>query len=430
MARKSKPATTTKPDEPSTGRGRQPTRHKSEKPKPEKKRKGAVQIVSQDEVSEETSDLTKTLHTPTEPVASSEIEPKTPAGEPVVLNTCTETLREPDPDAPVNINWTELERRDMADAFTTVERRRGIMEQTAEAARIAKKAYDSAVDIWFEKSKAVMHGQPEIDPKTGQRNMFPAVPATADAAANNGVLARIGGAPATDDEIRHVISQFCEGTVWSKDLSRAGLTSGCSVVLDRANIRKPGELLLLAARRGVRWWKDLGLAESEARTVMHRALACVVTFNDDCLPAVRALLGSHLSDQINATGEGEGEIAWQSLMAVTLDDKALVQTVPTQSRERFERAAGHLTNAGIADIGTASMLLHHEPQWWFTRFPGIESEALDIEIFASALPLAMQEWARLNLLMDRSEPSSIAQDREAAGEHDRELDEQNDTDSD
>lgn len=335
----------------------------------------------------------------------------TPEGENIVLNTCPETLRRlaDDDDAPPNVNWTPFECREMADAFLTVQRRKKIMEAAAEAAKIAKKAYDTAVDIWFEKTAVSVNGQPEVD-ESGQRRMFASPPSTHPIAppADDGVLARVGKAPATDDEIRHVISQCCEAKVWSDDLSRVGLSPAACVALDRANIRKPGDLLLHAARRGTRWWRDMGVQESEARNLMHRALGCLINMNDDVLPTARAMVGAHVGDQIDALDDDN---AWPRLLGLLLDDRGLVDRVPAQSRERYERAAGHLTNAGVSDVGTAAVLLRLEPQWWFTRFPGIENDALDIEVFASALPLAVQDWARSTLL--EQEPGDAPEEEPA-----------------
>lgn len=325
---------------------------------------------------------------------------KSPAGEPVVLNTCGEQLREdPDQDEAVNLDWTLAERTRIADAFRTVERRRKIMESTAEAAKIAKKAFDTAVEQWHDITQVIVHGQPEVD-ETGQRNMFPSPAGTARTVGEwveGGKGLKTGGAVGvTDDQIRHAISNICEATVWQNDLSRAGVSAKVAAALDRANIRKPGDLMLNAARLGVRWWKEMGLEESEARTLMHRCLSCVLNVNDDVMPSVAKMLGAKLTERIDTLHASD--TAWSELIGVLLDDKALAALVPEQSRERFERAAGHLINGGIADIGSAAVLLVGEPQWWFTRFPGIENEALDIEVFASALPLAAQEHARAVLL--------------------------------
>lgn len=342
--------------------------------------------------------------------------PKSPAGEPVVLNTCGEQLREDadQEDEAVNLDWTLAERTRIADAFRTVERRRKIMESTAEAAKIAKKAFDTAVEQWHDITQVIVHGQPEVD-ETGQRNMFPSPAGTARTVGEwveGGKGLKTGGAVGvTDDQIRHAISNICEATVWQNDLSRAGVSAKVAAALDRANIRKPGDLMLNAARLGVRWWKEMGLEESEARTLMHRCLSCVLNVNDDVMPSVAKMLGAKLTERIDTLHASD--TAWSELIGVLLDDKALAALVPEQSRERFERAAGHLINGGIADIGSAAVLLVGEPQWWFTRFPGIEAEALDIEVFASALPLAAQEHARATLLGERKWPNSDEPEEDA-----------------
>lgn len=179
--------------------------------------------------------------------AFDEVVAEAHAPKPAVLRTIGEIAEDP---PPLNIDWTEAERRRIAEQHMVVARRRDAMEAAQDEAKEAKKSWEAAVADLDELLTRVTQPALAVDPATGQRNLFHDQAKTDPALCwpMEGLQVRLDD---PDTMPPAVLGKFT--TFGQKVLGRE-----CEDVGDA----------LEAVTKVEKWWSNAGMTEGEAQTVL------------------------------------------------------------------------------------------------------------------------------------------------------------------
>ena len=373
MAKNAKPKPNAKP---AKGK-RPPSRRKTEKPKgpgskkPKAKATAKPAPVAPVAVVAEAEPIEA-------PAVAGRIGPSDPKASGTVLNTCATIPAAPgEPEIPTTLDWTDAEKQKVVDARETIRRRQEVVDDYQGKLKEARASLENAHEDFFALFDRVAHATPIVDPKTGQRNLF-ASPAAAPGTAG-GAAASAGKAPNAaldDDDIREAIQAASDASVFKADLAiRQNLPERTWAILTTAGVKSSGDLLALAARRGVYWWRDLGLDEKEARQLTGLALRHLESDPEVCADALIGVVGDKYADPIR--GDADGELA-NEVNDLGLLDARVLEELPEHSRKVYEPAAALIQECRVVDIGTLAVWLRHAERFWWTAFPGLGAVAIEV----------------------------------------------------